>query len=238
MTLAALNPHTWRLSVRVPLLVAALVLVAVLSGVSKLLLDKLAREQGRPTGRALGETYLDGLSSALMPAVIRRDIWETFDALDRAKSLYAGLETKWVAVLVPNGTVLAASDPILFPVGSHLTPDIDAHRAAIPLVIDGRTETAWLSRGLRQDGADVGWVLARINISANSPSGARHSGPLVGIDLALALAFAAPWMAPRVSDVGSGAASDGAHCGDYGTTGTSSGGRSAGPWPGVQNAIR
>lgn len=140
MILAVRNPRSWRLSVRVPLLVVALVLVAVLS-VSKLLLDKLAREQDGQLA-ALGETYLDGLSSALLPAVIRRDIWETFDALDRAKSLYAGLETKWVAVLLPNGTVLAASDPIHFPVGSHLAPEIDRHRVAIPLVIDGHTETA------------------------------------------------------------------------------------------------
>ncbi len=187
MTLAALNPQTWRLSVRVPLLVALLVITAVLS-VSKLLLDKLAREQDTQLA-ALGETYLDGVSSALLPAVIRQDIWETFDALDRAKSLYAGLDTNWVAVLLPNGTVLAASNPTMFPVGSELPSSIDAHRIAAPLVIDRRTETAWLSRRLRQDGADVGWVLAQINISAKLAVWREAFWTLVSIDLALALAF-------------------------------------------------
>ena len=185
--LGALNPRTWRISVRVPLLVAVLVLVAVLS-VSKLLLDKLAREQDAQLA-ALGETYLDGLSSALLPAVIRRDIWETFDALDRAKSLYTGLDTNWVAVLLPNATVLAASNPTRFPVGSHLALEINANPFAAPLVVDGQTETAWLSRRLRQDGADVGWVIAQINISAKLAEWREAFWTLVGIDLALALTF-------------------------------------------------
>lgn len=188
MILAALNPRNSRLSVRVPLLVAVLVLFAVLS-VSKLLLDKLDQEQDSQLA-ALGETYLDGLSSALLPAVIRRDIWETFDALDRAKSLYAGLETKWVAVLLPDGTVLAASNPLLFPVGRRLPPSVDVYRVSTPLVIDGQTETAWLSRRLRQDGADVGWVLAQINISTELSVWREAFWTLVGIDIALALTFA------------------------------------------------
>jgi hypothetical protein len=188
MTAGALNPRIWRLSVRVPLLVAALVLIAVLS-VSRLLLDKLGKEQDGQLA-ALGETYLDGLSSALLPAVIRRDIWETFDALDRAKSLYAGLETTWVVVLLPDGSVLAASNPIPFPVGRHLPAEIAAHRVAVPLVIDSRTKTAWLSRRLLQDGADVGWILARVDISAKIAGWRDVFWTLVGIDLVLALTFA------------------------------------------------
>lgn len=183
-----LTPRRWPLAVRVPLLVSVLVLAAVLT-VSKVLLDKLDREQTVQLA-ALSNAYLDGLTSALMPAVIRKDIWEAFDALDRARSLYGGVDTDWVAVVLPDRTVLAASDPELFPVGRHLPPEIDAHRTGPTLTIDGSSETAWLSRPLRQDDADVGWLLAKIDISAELAVWHDAVWTLIGIGFGLAVAFA------------------------------------------------
>ncbi len=40
----------------------------------------------------LSSTYLDGLSTSLLPAVVREDVWEVFDTLDRSRERYKGLE--------------------------------------------------------------------------------------------------------------------------------------------------
>ena len=81
----ALRPTRWPLTAKVPLLVVALMIgVAVVIG--KVVLDRLASDQ-ESNLRLLTNAYLDGLSTAVLPHVARRDVWETFDTLDRAPTL-------------------------------------------------------------------------------------------------------------------------------------------------------
>ena len=105
---------TWPLAWKVPLLVAGLMVgIAVL--ISQVVLSRLTADQENNL-RLLTSAYLDGLSAAVLPSAIRADTWEAFDALDRARSHYSGVEARYAIVELPNGNVLAASDPIRFPV--------------------------------------------------------------------------------------------------------------------------
>ena len=46
----------------------------------------------------LSSAYLDGLSASLIPSVVREDVWEVFDTLDRSRERYRGLNVRWVTV--------------------------------------------------------------------------------------------------------------------------------------------
>ena len=103
-----------KLAWKVPLVVAGL-MVVVAAGISKTVLDRLDHTQARHVEQLTG-AYLDGLSTALQPALLRRDAWEAFDALDRARRLYSGVRTLDVLAILPDGNVLAAADPLAHPV--------------------------------------------------------------------------------------------------------------------------
>jgi len=154
----------WPLTLKVPLLVAALV-IAVAAVISQVVLSRLAQDQ-EANLRLLTNAYLDGISAAVVPAVSRGDVWEAFDALDRARSQYAGVEVHYAIVELPNGTVLAASDPLRFPVQSAVPADLRQHfPAADGLAIDSESGRAWLSRTLRQGDSPIGRILTEIDIA-------------------------------------------------------------------------
>src|SRR5579863_9518786 len=87
------------LTLKVPLLVAALV-IAVAAVISQIVLSRLIKDQ-ETNLTLLADAYLDGLSATVLPAVIRGDVWETFDALDRAREQYSGVEARYAIVELP-----------------------------------------------------------------------------------------------------------------------------------------
>ena len=97
------------LSFRVPAIVA-LLMVVISAAISERVLDRLSRTQESYLDGLAG-TYLDGLSSSVLPAVLRGDVWEVFDALDRSSSVYESLLPIETVVTGADGRVLAASDP-------------------------------------------------------------------------------------------------------------------------------
>jgi signal transduction histidine kinase len=172
----------------VALIVAGL-LLAIVVIISQVVLRRLAADQDSHLS-ALAETYLDGVSSAVLPGVLRRDVWETFDALDRSKTLYGGLAARWVAVVLPDGSVLAASDPSRFPVGTRLPSDIDGLRMQAPLLLDPDGRTAWLSRQLYSGGTPLGWLIAELDVSARLAVRREVLLTLVLVNGAFAIGFA------------------------------------------------
>jgi hypothetical protein len=114
----------WPLTVTVPLLVAGL-MIAVAVVISQIVVSRLVRDQ-ETNLTLLANAYLDGLSAAVLPAVVRGDVWETFDALDRARGQYSGVEARYAIVALPNGSVLAASDPARFPIHSDVPAELRA----------------------------------------------------------------------------------------------------------------
>lgn len=102
-------------TVRVPLVAAALMIVfGVLA--SQSVLAALTRTHDA----RLSETarlHVQGLSVALGPSVVRQDVWEVYDILDRARSAFDGQRLLLTVVADERGQVLAATDPRLAPVG-------------------------------------------------------------------------------------------------------------------------
>jgi signal transduction histidine kinase len=189
MTIRCLNPATWPLILRVPLAVAAL-MVAVGVAVSNVVLARLGAVQ-RTGLEQTTSVYLDGLSTAVLPSVIRADVWETFDALDRARDRYRGVKARFAAVTLPNGLVLASSDPRLFPSGAPLPAKLLERITTDELALDEAAGLAWVSRELVQEGIPVGRIVAEIDIGDLLALRREVLIALVLLNAALTLTFAA-----------------------------------------------
>ena len=182
------RPSDWPLTLKVPLLVAGL-MIAVAVIISQIVLSRLVKDQESNLS-LLADAYLDGLSAAVLPPVIRGDVWETFDALDRARSQYSGVEARYTIVELPNGSVLAASDPTRFPIHSDVPSELSNYFAeGDGLIIDDAAGRALLTRGLRAEGFSVGRILAEIDIAALLRVRSQVVLTLVLVNGALALAF-------------------------------------------------
>jgi signal transduction histidine kinase len=180
----------WPLAWKVPVLAAGL-LVGVAFVVSQIVLNRLEADQ-ETNLRLLTSAYLDGLSASVLPSAIHGDVWEAFAALDRARDRYAGLNVRFAIVALPDGNVLAASDPTKFPVQSAVPPDVSwRFPPEDGLIIDAATGRAWLARSLREEGFSVGRILAEIDISELLRVREKVLLTLVAVNAGLALGFAA-----------------------------------------------
>ena len=180
----------WPVAWKVPLFTAAL-LIGVALIISQIVLTRLKSDQENNL-RLLTSAYLDGLSAAVLPSAIHADVWEAFDALDRARDRYAGLKVRFAIVVLPNGKVLAASDPKQFPVLSAIPPQVAQHFPTEDgLIIEAATGRAWLARSLREEGFSVGRILSEIDISELLRVREKVLLMLVAANACLALGFAA-----------------------------------------------
>ncbi len=112
------------LSVKIPAVVIVF-MAAVAVFVSERVLTRLAEAQTRHLGD-LATVYLDGLASALAGPVVREDVWEVFDILDRAGRTDALLKPTQTVVADAGGRVVAASDPRAVPSWSTLPAPLRA----------------------------------------------------------------------------------------------------------------
>lgn len=106
-------------TLRVPLVMAGLmILLGFLASQSVL------AALGRVQDARLSETarlHVEGLSVALGPSVLRQDVWEVYDILDRARSAYDGQRLLLSIVADERGRILAATDPRRAPVGEEVS---------------------------------------------------------------------------------------------------------------------
>jgi signal transduction histidine kinase len=183
-------PRAWPLAVRVPLVVAAL-MIAVSVVIGQVVLHRLSRDQERHIAD-LAAAYLDGVATAVLPAAIRRDVWEAYDALDRGRARYQGLTILFAVVTEPSGAVLAASDPRRFPVGSVLAEDLrDRFGPDGRLTVDEAAELAFLARELREGAVPVGRILVELDIGTLIAERRAVRWTLIGVNAALTLLLAA-----------------------------------------------
>lgn len=164
MTMAArLDPRAWHLTVKIPLLVAGL-MVALGGLASQLVLARLDRSHEEQVSR-LATAYLEGARSAVTPFVERRDVWETFDVLDRLEKRYGGLDILVTFVGLPEGAILAASDPMQLRAFAAVPAEWQGRFVeGGPLLIDAAAERAWARRGLDAGGGEIGQIFAEIDI--------------------------------------------------------------------------
>lgn len=172
----------WRATTKVPLMVAAL-MAAVGTVMSLLVLDRLEDEQSRYLAELSG-SLLDGVTLAVSPAVLRRDVWETFDILDRAVRAPRDLRPVWLVASLPDHSVLASSDPLRFGVGSML----DAAEAGE--VVDDKDGIARLSRAIEDDGIAIGRITAAIDTAPLVAVRREVTSTLIAVNAALTLLFA------------------------------------------------
>lgn len=151
------------ISYRVPLLVALLMMM-ISAVISERVLDRLTRTQ-EASLQGLAGSYLDGLSASLLPAVLRDDVWEAFDVLDRAQTSYEALAPIEAVVTAADGTVLAASDPVSMPSFAEL-PQSYIERYIDPVVtIDADAATGFARRELIHQDQTVGTIHAAFDVS-------------------------------------------------------------------------
>ena len=78
------------LSLRLPLIAAALMVLVGVVASQQVLAALSAVQEARL--RELARLHVDGLAVALGPSVLRRDVWEVYDTLDRATAAGSALK--------------------------------------------------------------------------------------------------------------------------------------------------
>jgi two-component system, OmpR family, sensor kinase len=101
------------ITARVPLIVT-LFMIAVSTFASERVLTRLIDTQIRQI-QALADVYLDGLALALVDSIIREDVWQVFDVLDRSRHRPGEIQPVETVVAGADGFVIASSDPIAVP---------------------------------------------------------------------------------------------------------------------------
>lgn len=160
-----LNPMTWPLSFKVPLLVAVLMFTAS-AIITNRVLARLEENQEQHL-QQLASAYLDGLSASLIPSVFRGDVWEVFDTLDRSRERYRGLNVRWTIVTNAEGKILAASDPAKFPSDTAAEKQVLAHfTEGSEVILNEDKATAFLLRPLPYQDREIGKIYAEADIGA------------------------------------------------------------------------
>ncbi|QIG46654.1 HAMP domain-containing histidine kinase [Nordella sp. HKS 07] len=158
----ARNPISWPITVKVPMLVV-LLMVIISAVITNRVLARLADTQERHLEQ-LGAAYLDGLSASLILSVVREDIWEVFDALDRSRERYRGLNVEWAVVTNGSNNVLAATDPTRFPSDRPLAPEILSQFSDAGVELGEQLTTAHLARPLIYQSREIGHIYALADI--------------------------------------------------------------------------
>ncbi len=161
----SLDPGSWPLSIRVPSVVVLLMFsVSIL--ISDRVLSRLALTQSRHLSE-LTNAYLDGLSSSILPHVLRDDVWETYDALKRAANRYKGLDVNWTTVVDADNRVIASSVPKRFPLQSKLDLKIDGPEAeGTQTHLDEANGVSQFRRRLVYQGRSLGAIYGEIRIAS------------------------------------------------------------------------
>lgn len=158
----ARNPLSWPITVKVPMLVV-LLMVIISAVITNRVLARLADTQERHLEQ-LGAAYLDGLSASLIPSVVREDIWEVFDTLDRSRERYRGLNVEWAVVTNGSNHVLAATDPTRFPSDRPLTSSVLSQFSDAGVELAEQVTTAYLARPLIYQSREIGHIYAVADI--------------------------------------------------------------------------
>lgn len=185
------------MAVRLPLVVVAF-MATVAAIVSWQVLTRLDEAQSRRL-RDVAAAHLDGLAAALTDPVIREDVWEIYDALDRARQDHAGLRPTDTVVATPNGNVLASSDPRAYPSWSTVPATFPAQaRQARDLAVRTDGARALARRDLSSGGHGIGSIYASFDLAPLLSERRSVQWTLLATNLAITLALAAmAWFTVR-----------------------------------------
>jgi signal transduction histidine kinase len=150
------------LTVRVALVVAGLMVLLAIAA-SQQILTTLNRVQTDRI-RELATAHVEALSVALGPLVLRNDVWEIYDTLDRTAIVSNNGRILFTAVSDASGLVLAASDPTRAPVGSAFIDFVQGAQDLDELRLSGSQTNIQLVTPLIFHGRLVGNITSELNV--------------------------------------------------------------------------
>lgn len=145
-------PLIWR----VPLAVAALMIV-VSAVITERVLDRLVTIQEKYL-QNIADSYLDGIMASISPSILREDSWEIFDALERLRPVNSAIVPVDTIVTLPSGIILAASDPLKFPVLKQIDAEIAGRFTGRKIRIEQTDGHAFLKRAIIHQGKMIGRI--------------------------------------------------------------------------------
>ena len=158
MSISISRGRSWPITVKVPIAVTSLMLLVGLV-LSERVLSRLSDTQERHLVE-LSQSYLDGLSSAITPSILREDNWEIFDAITRMQAINKSLHPTETIVTNAEGAVIAASDPRQHPVGSIVKPNRAGKATHASFSFNAGADSASAVRVLSYPGRVAGIIYA------------------------------------------------------------------------------
>ncbi|MDF1717396.1 MAG: HAMP domain-containing sensor histidine kinase [Antarcticimicrobium sp.] len=151
-------PITLRVALAMGGLMILLGLVAsqqVLRSLSRLHDDRL---------REIARLHVGGLSVALGPLALHKDVWEIYDTLDRARTASDGQRMLFTVVADDRNRVLAASDPLRAPIDSDATRFSEDASDLAALTASGGAPQVRVRAPLLVAGRRVGQIVTEIDV--------------------------------------------------------------------------
>ena len=181
------------ITLRVPLVTAALMIILGLVASQSVLSALRHVQEARLVETA--QLHVDGLSVALGPFVLRQDVWEVYDILERAQTASDGRRLLLTVVADERGQVLAASDPNRAPVGSDIGGFEVGAVAPGAVTMTGDPVLRVISP-LRYQGRNVGRIVTELDVTDLLAERRRVSlWLLFGNAIATAVLTFAGWLA-------------------------------------------
>lgn len=149
-------------TMRVPVVTATLMIVLGLVA-SQGVLTALRRVQDARLVET-AQLHVEGLSVALGPFVLRQDVWEVYDILERAQVASGGQRLLQTVVADDRGRVLAASDPKRAPVGSEIGTYESSAVWPEEVTMTGDPVLRVMSP-LKYQGRDVGRIVTELDVT-------------------------------------------------------------------------
>ncbi len=170
------------ISLRVPALTAAL-MIALGILASQQIMSSLSRLQDERL-RETAMQHISGLSVALGPLVLRKDVWEVFDTLQRARAGHGGHRLAMTIVADTEGRIIASTDPRRAAVDQSINDFIKGAVAPEKISVNAAPSLRVFAPLIFQ-GRTVGEILAELDVSDLVAE--RHRASLY---LLLAIGFA------------------------------------------------
>ncbi len=152
------------ITARVPLIVT-LFMIAVSIFTSERVLSRLAETQVRHV-QALADVYVDGLALALVDSIVREDVWQVFDVLDRSREKPSEIKPAETIVAGPDEFVIASSHPLAIPsqvrVPERFTKPLREHGR---VAIADDEKLAYVQREVRYENLRIGAIYAALDIA-------------------------------------------------------------------------
>jgi two-component system, OmpR family, sensor kinase len=185
--------HRLPITARVSLIVTLLML-AVSTFATERVLTRLVDTQTRQV-QALADVYLDGLALALVDSMVREDIWQVFDVLDRSRQRPGEIRPAETIVTGADGFVIASSEPIHIPSQSSVPARyIEPLRQKGKIAIAEDASRAFVRRDVIYETIPVGSIYAALDIAPLLAERREVLATLILTNAALTLLFAgATW---------------------------------------------